>query len=183
MARFSADQPRDRAGERDLRAHRDTSDVSDVGTVNVRVSGSSAHWANRPSDDFRYTPVDATDWWPRISEIRSTGVPSSIRRVASVCLSECIPSTTLLTQPHARGAGVLDQDLVQMVLVGERADRRGMPQKHLRAIAAWAAVADVVDDRPADVLEQRQHDPPAGLRLHHRELIARPVQISELAAV
>jgi hypothetical protein len=51
--------------------------------------------------------------------------------------------TALLTQRHVRGAGVLDQDLMQMVLVGERADRSGMPQKHLRAIALRAAVTNV----------------------------------------
>jgi len=30
---------------------------------------------NKPSDDFRYTPVDATDWWPRMSAICSTAAP------------------------------------------------------------------------------------------------------------
>ena len=63
------------------------------------------------------------------------------------------PMTTLLSQRHVRGAGVLDQDLVQMVLVGERADRGGMPPKHLRAVAVWATVANVVDDCPADILQ------------------------------
>jgi hypothetical protein len=43
------------------------------------------------------------------------------------------PVAALLAQRHMRGAGVLDQDLMQMVLLGERADRSGMPQKHLQA--------------------------------------------------
>ena len=66
-----------------------------------------------------------------------------------------------------------------MVLVGERADRGGMPQEHLRALACRPAVPDVVDDRPADVLEQRQLHPPAGLGLHHREPVAGPVEVGE----
>jgi hypothetical protein len=52
---------------------------------------SRAHLANKPSDDFKYTPADWTDWWPRMSAICSTGVPSSINRVARVCRSECMP--------------------------------------------------------------------------------------------
>ncbi len=43
--------------------------------------------------------------------------------------------TARLTQRNMRCPGVLDQDLVQMVLVGERADRGGMPQEQFRALA------------------------------------------------
>ena len=43
---FLRDQSRDRAGQRDLRAHWATSS-------RAGLSGSSAHLANRPSDDFR----------------------------------------------------------------------------------------------------------------------------------
>jgi hypothetical protein len=41
----------------------------------------------------------------------------------------------LLAHQDVSRPGVLDQDLVQVVLVGERADRGGMPQEHLRAVA------------------------------------------------
>jgi hypothetical protein len=51
--------------------------------------------------------------------------------------------------------GVLDQGLVQVVLLGERAHRGGVPQEHLRVVAGRPAGADVVDDRPADVFQQR----------------------------
>ena len=84
-----------------------------------------------------------------------------------------------LTHRDVRGPGVLGQDLMQVILVGERADRGGVPEEHLRAVASWAAVPDVVDDRPADVLEQRQLDPVAGLGLHHRQPITGPVEIGE----
>jgi hypothetical protein len=84
-----------------------------------------------------------------------------------------------LTQRHVSGPGVLDQDLVQVILVGERAYRGGVPQEHLRALASWTTVPNVVDDRPADVLEQRQLHPVAGLGLHHRQPVAGPVEIGE----
>ena len=87
---------------------------------------------------------------------------------------------TFLTHRDVGGPGVLDQDLVQMILVGKRAYRRGMPDEHLRAVAGRAAGANVVDHRPADVFEQRQLHPVAGLGLHHRQPVARPVEIAEL---
>src|SRR5918995_68311 len=87
--------------------------------------------------------------------------------------------TARLTQRNMRCPGVLDQDLVQMVLVGERADRGGMPQEQFRALAYRPSVPDVVDDRPADVLEQRQLYLPACLGLHHRDPVAGPVEVGE----
>ena len=36
--------------------------VQESWTPDAGVSGSSAHLANRASDDFKYTPVEATDW-------------------------------------------------------------------------------------------------------------------------
>lgn len=47
--------------------------------------------------------------------------------------------------------GVLDQNLVQMILVGERTDRGGVAHKHLGAVARRPAIADVIDHRPTDV--------------------------------
>ncbi len=47
--------------------------------------------------------------------------------------------------------GVFEKDLVQVVLVGERSDRGGVPPEHLSAVAGRPAGADVVDDRPADL--------------------------------
>ena len=43
--------------------------------------------------------------------------------------------TAFLAHRHVRYPGVPDQDLMQMVLVGERPDRRQVPQEHLRAAA------------------------------------------------
>jgi hypothetical protein len=60
----------------------------------------------------------------------------------------------LLAEWHAGGPGVLDQDLIQVILIGERADRGGVPDEHLRAVVCRTAVPQVVDDRPADILEQ-----------------------------
>ena len=37
-----------------------------------------------------------------------------------------------LTHRHVGGPGVLDHDLVQMILVGERADRGGVPDEYQR---------------------------------------------------
>ena len=139
--------------------------------------------ANSPSDDFRYTPVDCDrlvaedvgDLLDRRAVLHQPGrqrVPERVHAVAA-----------LLAHRHVRDPGVLDQDLMQMVLVGERADRGGVPQEHLRAVAGGPAVADVVDDRPADVLQQRQLHPLAGLGLHHRQPVAGPVEVGELAAV
>ena len=125
----------------------------------VEASGSRAHRANKPSDDFRYTPVDCDGL---VAE--DVGDPLDRGAVLHQPCRERVPErvhpmTALLAEAHVRGTGVLDQDLMQMVLVRERADRGGMPQEHLRAIARRPAVADVVDDRPADVLEQRQATP------------------------
>ncbi len=47
--------------------------------------------------------------------------------------------------------GVLEKNLVQMVLVGERPDRGGVAEEHLSAVTGRTAGADVVDDRPADL--------------------------------
>src|SRR6266568_6572808 len=85
----------------------------------------------------------------------------------------------LLANRHMRRPGVLDQDLVQMILVGERAYRGGVPDEYLRAVASRTAGANVVDDRPADVFEQWQLHPVAGLGLHHRQPVAGPVEIAE----
>lgn len=57
------------------------------------------------------------------------------------------------TQPNMRHPGMLGQNLMKVILVGERAYRVGAPEKHLRAVALWPTVPDVVDDRPAGVLE------------------------------
>jgi len=51
--------------------------------------------------------------------------------------------------------GVLDHDLMQVVLVGERADRGEVPDEYLRAVADRPTMADVVDHRPSDLFEQR----------------------------
>jgi hypothetical protein len=75
--------------------------------------------------------------------------------------------TAFLAHPHVRHPGVLDQDLMQMILVGERADRRRVPHEHLRAVAVRPAVADVVDHRPADLLQQRQLHRVPGLGLRY----------------
>ena len=48
------DERCDRVGQRDGGGHRDACAAG--------RSGSSAHLASRPRDDFRYTPVDPTDW-------------------------------------------------------------------------------------------------------------------------
>jgi len=86
----------------------------------------------------------------------------------------------ILTQPDTGHPGVLDQDLMQMILVGERPDRGGVPDEHLWAVGLWTAAADVVDERPADILEQRQLHPMPGLGLHHRQPVIGPVEIGEL---
>ena len=86
----------------------------------------------------------------------------------------------LLADRDMSCSGVLDQNLVQMVLVGERADRGGVAEEHLWAVADRTARPDIVDDRPADVLQQRQPHPVAGLRLAERQSVARPVEIGEL---
>jgi hypothetical protein len=62
----------------------------------------------------------------------------------------------LLAHRDVGGPGVLGQDLVEVILVGERADRGGVPDEHLWTIACRAAVLDVVDERPANILQQRQ---------------------------
>ena len=51
---FLGHQGRDRVGQRDAGVHRVTPAAG--------PSGSRAHWANKPSDDFRYAPVAVTDW-------------------------------------------------------------------------------------------------------------------------
>ena len=76
--------------------------------------------------------------------------------------------------------GVLDQYLVQMILVGERAYRGGVADEHLPAVTDRPATPNVVDDRPADVFQQRQPHPAAGLRLNDGQSAARPVEIAEL---
>ena len=77
-------------------------------------------------------------------------------------------------------AGMFDQNLMQMILVGERADRGGVPHEHLRAVAVRPAMADVVDHRPADLFQQRQLHPVTGLGLRHEQPVARPVEVGEL---
>ena len=88
--------------------------------------------------------------------------------------------TAFLAHRHVSHPGVLDQDLMQMVLVGERPDRGQVPQEHLRAVTVRPAMADVVDHRPADLFQQRQLHPVTGLGLRHEQPVARPVEIGEL---
>jgi hypothetical protein len=88
--------------------------------------------------------------------------------------------TAFLAHRDVRHPGVLDQDLMQMVLVGERPDRGQVPQEHLRAVAGRPAMADVVDHRPADPFQQRQLHPVTGLGLRHGQPVARPVEVGEL---
>jgi hypothetical protein len=52
--------------------------------------------------------------------------------------------------------------------------------EHLAADRFGAAVPDVVDDRPADVVEQRKTKPPARLVLNNRDRLRPPVQIGQL---
>src|SRR6266516_7175829 len=87
--------------------------------------------------------------------------------------------TAFLAQRDMWGSGVLDQGLLQMFLDGGRAYRGGVAEEYLRAVTPRTAVPDVVDDRPADILEQRQLHPVAGLGLHHRQAIAGPIEITE----
>ena len=54
-----------------------------------------------------------------------------------------------------------------------------MLDEHLRAGGFGAAVPDVVDDRPADVVQQRQAQPPARLVLDDRDRPRPPVQVAE----
>jgi hypothetical protein len=86
----------------------------------------------------------------------------------------------LLADRDVSHPGVFDQDLMQMVLVGERADRSEVPQEHLRTVADRPTMADVVDHRPANIFQQRQLHPVAGLGLHHAQPVARPVEVGEL---
>ena len=81
--------------------------------------------------------------------------------------------TAFLAHRHVRYPGVLDQDLMQMVLVGERPDRGQVPQEHLRAVTVRPAMADVVDHRPADLFQQRELHPVTGLGLRHEQPVAR----------
>jgi len=55
-----------------------------------------------------------------------------------------------------------------------------MLDEHLRAGGLGAATPDVVDDRPADVLQQRQAERPARLVLDDRDPLRPPVQIAQL---
>ena len=50
----------------------------------------------------------------------------------------------LLADSHVSHRGVLDQDLMQVVLVGEQPDRGQVAQEHLRAVEARPGTADVV---------------------------------------
>ena len=70
-------------------------------------------------------------------------------------------------------------------------DRRGAPERvervtvldeHLRAGRLGAAAPDVVDDRPADVVQQRQAQRPARLVLDDRDLLRPPVQVAQFEA-
>ncbi len=88
--------------------------------------------------------------------------------------------TAFLTHRNVRRPGVLDQDLMQMVLLGERSDRGVVPQEHLRAVADRPTMTDVVDHRPADLFDQRQLHPVPGLGLRHAQPVARPVEVGEL---
>src|SRR5437870_4038949 len=114
-----------------------------------------------------------------MSAICSAGVPPS--KLGRQRMAEGVHAmTAFLAHRHVRYPGVLDQDLMQMVLIGERPDRRQVPHEHLRAVAGRPAMADVVDHRPADLFQQRQLHPVTGLGLRHQQPVARPVEIGEL---
>src|SRR6266704_3796529 len=57
----------------------------------------------------------------------------------------------------------------------ERVEGMAALDEHLRAVGFGAAVPDVVDDRPADVVQQRQAQRPARLVLDDREGFRPPV--------
>lgn len=82
-------------------------------------------------------------------------MPTSINRVASGdnVAQGMHAVSAFLADRDVRGAGVFDQDLMQMVLVGERADRGGVTDDHLPVFAVGPTVADVVDHRPPDFLQ------------------------------
>jgi len=86
----------------------------------------------------------------RLSAICSTGVPPSISRVASVPQGMHAVAAFLADRDTGHPS-VLEKNLMQMVLVGERPDRGGVPEEHLSAVAGRPTGADVVDDRPADL--------------------------------
>ena len=88
--------------------------------------------------------------------------------------------TAFLAHPHVRHPGVLDQDLMQVVLAGERPDRGQVPHEHLRAAAGRPAMADVVDHRPADLFQQRQLHPVTGLGLRHQQPVPGPADVPRL---
>ncbi len=67
-----------------------------------------------------------------------------------------------------------------MILVGERPERGQVPGEHLRAVAVRAAMPDVVDHRPADLLQQRQLRRVTGLGLPDQQPVAGPVEAGEL---
>ena len=88
--------------------------------------------------------------------------------------------TAFLAHRDVRNPGVLDQDSMQMLLVGERPDRGQVPQEHLGAVTVRPAMADVVDHRPPDLFQQRELHPVTGLGLHHEQPVAGPVEVGEL---
>ena len=115
-----------------------------------------------------------------MSAICSTGVPLFHQPGRQRMPQRVHAVAAFLAHRNVRHPGVLDQDLMQMILVGERADRGGVPHEHLRAVAVRPAMADVVDHRPADIFQQRQLHPVTGLGLHHGQPVARPVEVGEL---
>jgi hypothetical protein len=64
----------------------------------------------------------------------------------------------------------------------KRVERVTVLDEHLRAGRLRAAVPDVVDDRPADVVQQRQAQRPARLVLNDRDLLRPPVEVAQFEA-
>ncbi len=64
----------------------------------------------------------------------------------------------------------------------ERVERVTVLDEHLRAGRLGTAASDVVDDRPADVVQQRQAQRPARLVLDDRDLLRPPVQVAQFEA-
>lgn len=91
-------------------------------------------------DDVTFAVEGCTGWLFVVQELQRAGI------------------TALLAEP----AQTAD-------LRGRRQHAKTDKTDSLRAVTWRAAVPNVVDDRPADILQQRQLHPAAGLGLHHRQ--------------